>query len=394
MSEGPAKIDYQTLAEIAARVVLAVENGDPAAAAAKIAKAMQAVATELVREGRLAQPASPRAKAATEPTSPDLSPPTSSESSAPERERTRMDADRYKLRDPVRERLRRKAQKAFAGHLRAELHPKMIAASPSPDVTLVLDQDECIRDGHLYCMLDGEIATDMSYHVRAKYGLTWDEYLKLTGLSLHFPRTKFTIRKAQVRMEAETRADAARKQQEERRAAKSLLHSGTSEKAVPPRPQPVKKLAAVRSTLDPSRKPPSPQLTAKPSKDRKKPTIVMRVEDSVTDDLIFCLFDGVGRRMITRHIRQRWGMSWEEYLVYCNLPHDYPRVAKSYSESHSLKMSSVLNEGEVDEKARERRREKALETKKRHVLDTPTRGLVDGARPPSFRPVVKSTPVH
>lgn len=57
--------------------------------------------------------------------------------------------------------------------------------------------------------------------------------------------------------------------------------------------------------------PPSLQDAGEPSQSAPppKPRIIMKAEDSVTDDLIYCLFDGVGRKMITRHILAKYNMT-------------------------------------------------------------------------------------
>ena len=52
---------------------------------------------------------------------------------------------------------------------------------------------------------------------------------------------------------------------------------------------------------------------------------------SVFPDHIVCLFDGVKRKMLKRHIRSRYGMSPEAYRQYWELPDDYPMVAPKYS---------------------------------------------------------------
>jgi predicted transcriptional regulator len=53
---------------------------------------------------------------------------------------------------------------------------------------------------------------------------------------------------------------------------------------------------------------------------------------SVFPDHIVCLFDGVKRKMLKRHIRNRYGMSPEAYRQYWELPDDYPMVAPAYSD--------------------------------------------------------------
>ena len=54
-------------------------------------------------------------------------------------------------------------------------------------------------------------------------------------------------------------------------------------------------------------------------------------DKSVFPEHIVCLFDGVKRKMLKRHIRSRYGMSPEAYRQYWELPDDYPMVAPKYS---------------------------------------------------------------
>jgi predicted transcriptional regulator len=54
-------------------------------------------------------------------------------------------------------------------------------------------------------------------------------------------------------------------------------------------------------------------------------------DKSVFPEHIVCLFDGVKRKMLKRHIRSRYGMSPEAYRQYWELADDYPMVAPNYS---------------------------------------------------------------
>jgi predicted transcriptional regulator len=58
-------------------------------------------------------------------------------------------------------------------------------------------------------------------------------------------------------------------------------------------------------------------------------------EARVYTDYIVCLFDGVRRKMLKRHVKTRYGMSPEEYRRYWELPEDYPMTAPAYSEEKS-----------------------------------------------------------
>jgi len=66
---------------------------------------------------------------------------------------------------------------------------------------------------------------------------------------------------------------------------------------------------------------------------RKYPSLFADPEDAIEDDQIRCLIDGVGRKMLTRYLRQKYGMEWDEYLEMFNLRKDYPTVAPKYSAS-------------------------------------------------------------
>lgn len=108
-----------------------------------------------------------------------------------------------------------------------------------------------------------------------------------------------------------------------------------------------------------------------------RPDIIMAVEDSVTDELIYCLFDRVGRKMISRHILAKYNMTWEQYLDYCSLPPDYPRVAPKYSDQVSSKMAVVMTKKRPVATGAEarKRREKAIALKREHLLNKPDFGL-------------------
>lgn len=63
--------------------------------------------------------------------------------------------------------------------------------------------------------------------------------------------------------------------------------------------------------------------------------------DAVTDEKIYCLIDGIGRKMIKRHLRTQHGLEWEEYLELFNLPADYPSVAKNYSKEKAVEAKKL-----------------------------------------------------
>ncbi|MNU30325.1 Transcriptional regulatory protein MucR [compost metagenome] len=67
----------------------------------------------------------------------------------------------------------------------------------------------------------------------------------------------------------------------------------------------------------------------------QNPKIIVPVDQSVFDDYIVCLFDGMKRKMMHRHVKAVYGMSWDEYKAYCKLPSDYPAVAPGYAREKS-----------------------------------------------------------
>jgi predicted transcriptional regulator len=61
------------------------------------------------------------------------------------------------------------------------------------------------------------------------------------------------------------------------------------------------------------------------------PAITRERKGSVTRELIYCLFDGKGFAFPAKHVKEVYGMEWENYLAHCGLPSDYPSVAPLYS---------------------------------------------------------------
>lgn len=57
------------------------------------------------------------------------------------------------------------------------------------------------------------------------------------------------------------------------------------------------------------------------------------IKKSVQDDHLVCLEDGKKLKMLKRHLATAYGMTPEEYRAKWGLPHDYPMVAPSYSET-------------------------------------------------------------
>ncbi len=54
-------------------------------------------------------------------------------------------------------------------------------------------------------------------------------------------------------------------------------------------------------------------------------------EQTVFDDYIICLEDGLKMKMLKRHLRVKYNMSFQDYKQKWHLPIDYPCVCKKYS---------------------------------------------------------------
>lgn len=55
--------------------------------------------------------------------------------------------------------------------------------------------------------------------------------------------------------------------------------------------------------------------------------------DAVEHEVVRCLIDGVGKKMLKRYVFAKYNLTWDEYLAAFDLPSDYPSVAPKYSES-------------------------------------------------------------
>lgn len=62
---------------------------------------------------------------------------------------------------------------------------------------------------------------------------------------------------------------------------------------------------------------------------------VVPIEESVTNDVIYCLEDGLPFKSLKRHIRAKYNLSPEEYREKWKLPPDYPMVAPNYAKERS-----------------------------------------------------------
>lgn len=66
-----------------------------------------------------------------------------------------------------------------------------------------------------------------------------------------------------------------------------------------------------------------------------QPRPAVPIEDSVHDDYLICLEDGVKVTLLKRYLRTHHNMTPEEYIRKWGLPDDYPMVSKAYSERRS-----------------------------------------------------------
>lgn len=55
--------------------------------------------------------------------------------------------------------------------------------------------------------------------------------------------------------------------------------------------------------------------------------------DAVEHEVVRCLIDGVGKKMLKRYVLAKYKLKWEQYLEMFDLPADYPSVAPKYSDS-------------------------------------------------------------
>lgn len=59
------------------------------------------------------------------------------------------------------------------------------------------------------------------------------------------------------------------------------------------------------------------------------------IEDSLTDEAIICLEDGLSFQSLKRHLRVKYDMTPEVYRKKWGLPADYPMVAPAYARRRS-----------------------------------------------------------
>ena len=66
-----------------------------------------------------------------------------------------------------------------------------------------------------------------------------------------------------------------------------------------------------------------------------RPDPAVPIEDSLRDDLIICLEDGLPFQSLKRHLRVKYNMTPEDYRKKWDLPADYPMVAPDYAKRRS-----------------------------------------------------------
>lgn len=57
--------------------------------------------------------------------------------------------------------------------------------------------------------------------------------------------------------------------------------------------------------------------------------------DSITDDYLVCLEDGLRFKSLKRHLRSKYGLTPDAYREKWGLPSDYPMVAPAYARRRS-----------------------------------------------------------
>ena len=88
---------------------------------------------------------------------------------------------------------------------------------------------------------------------------------------------------------------------------------------------------------------PAPQPEPEPVAvaDDKRQTPAVPIEESVTDDLIYCLENGKRYKTLKRHLWSSYGLTPEAYRKKWNLPKDYPLVAPNYSKRRSATAKEI-----------------------------------------------------
>jgi len=67
----------------------------------------------------------------------------------------------------------------------------------------------------------------------------------------------------------------------------------------------------------------------------ERPDPAVPIMESLRDDVIICLEDGLPFQSLKRHLRVKYNMTPEEYRKKWDLPSDYPMVAPDYAKRRS-----------------------------------------------------------
>ena len=70
---------------------------------------------------------------------------------------------------------------------------------------------------------------------------------------------------------------------------------------------------------------------------------------TVFDDYIICLEDGQKMQMLNRHLKVRYGMTFQQYKEKWGLPIDYPNTCKNYSKLRAKIATSKRTRKNVEE---------------------------------------------
>ena len=59
---------------------------------------------------------------------------------------------------------------------------------------------------------------------------------------------------------------------------------------------------------------------------------VIPVSESVGHDYVTCLADGVKKKMLKRHVKTRYNMTWEQYCIWYGRPLNHPARSPAYAQ--------------------------------------------------------------
>ena len=76
-------------------------------------------------------------------------------------------------------------------------------------------------------------------------------------------------------------------------------------------------------------------LSERDEPEAKRPEPAVPIEESLKDDVIICLEDGLPFQSLKRHLRVKYGLTPEDYREKWGLPPDYPMVAPDYAKRRS-----------------------------------------------------------